>query len=159
MKEDYDVDLVNDTGAYDCLVCHLIPRDLDPTQVSSFVKRFCRECVTRVLSEMNACPSCQAKGDTVNVFEDEGQRQAVLELKVYCPNKKQGCDWTCELRHLDTHLNSDPIKDSHEGCQWPSTFNLPVSTVLSIFHATTCAAAHFNSMPVSSAISPFHTET
>ena len=88
MKEDYDVDLVNDTGAYDSLVCHLIPRDLDPMQVSSFVKRFCRECITRVLSEMIACPSCQAKGDTVNVFEDEGQRQAVLELKVYCPNKK-----------------------------------------------------------------------
>ena len=139
MKEDYDVDLVNDTGAYDCLVCHLIPRDLDPTQVGSFVKRFCRECITRVLSEMNACPSCQANGDTVNVFEDECQRQAILELKVYCPNKKQGCGWTGELRHLDTHLNSDPIKDSREGCQYLELTCIHCSEHLLRHHMRSCS--------------------
>ena len=134
---------MNDTGAYDCLVCHLIPRDLDPTQVSSFVKRFCRECITRVLSEMNACPSCQAKGDTVNVFEDEGQRQAVLELKVYCPNKKQGCGWTGELRHLDTHLNSDPIKDSHEGCQYLELTCIHCSEHLPRHHMRSCSLQQY----------------
>ena len=113
-QESYDVELVNDTGANECLVCHLIPRN--PMQVSCCGKRFCRACITRVLSENNACPHCLARKDTIQVFEDEGQRQAILELKVYCLNKEQGCDWTGELSHLDVHLSSDPTEGSREGC-------------------------------------------
>ena len=113
-QEGYDIEVVNDTGAYDCLVCHLIPRD--PMQASCCGKRFCRTCITRVLSDKKACPHCQAKGDSIQMFEDQGQRQAILELKVYCPNKKQGCGWTGEVCHLNIHLNSDPARDTHEGC-------------------------------------------
>ena len=112
----YDVEVVNDTGAYNCQICFLIPRD--PMQVSCCGKRFCRACITRVLSEKNACPHCQAKGDINKVFEDQGQRQAIMELKVYCPNRKQGCGWTGELCHLNSHVNSDSTKGSHEGCQY-----------------------------------------
>ena len=116
-QEGYDVQVVNDTGAYDCLICHLIPRY--PMQVSCCGKRFCRSCITRVLSDKNVCPHCLANGDTFQVFEDEGQRQATLELKVYCPNKKQGCGWTGELCHRDTHLKSKLNEGSEsKGCQY-----------------------------------------
>ena len=116
-QEGYDVEVVNDTGAYDCLICHLIPRY--PMQVSCCGKRFCRTCITRVLSDKNVCPHCQAKGDTIQVFDDEGHRQTIIELKVYCPNKKQGCSWIGELYYLDTHLNSKPKEGSEsKGCQY-----------------------------------------
>ena len=111
----YDVQVVNDTGAYDCLICQLIPRD--PMQVSCCGKRFCRTCITRVLSDRNVCPHCQAKGDTIQAFEDQGQRQTILEVKIYCPSKKKGCSWIGELYHLDTHLNSNPVEGSEgKGC-------------------------------------------
>ena len=116
-QEGYDVEVVNDTGAYDCLICHLIPRY--PMQVSCCGMRFCRTCITRVLSDKNVCPHCQAKGDTIQVFDDEGHRHTVMELKVYCPNKKQGCSWIGELYYLDTHLNSKPKEGSEsKGCQY-----------------------------------------
>ena len=115
-QEGYDVEVVNDTGAYDCRICFLIPRD--PMQVSCCGKRFCRACIKRVLSEKNACPHCQTKGDIIKVFEDQGQRQAIMELKIYCPNRKQGCGWTGELCHLNSHVNCDSARDSREGCQY-----------------------------------------
>ena len=116
-QEGYDVEIVNDTGAYDCLICHLIPRD--PMQVSCCRKWFCRTCITRVLSDKNICPHCRARGDTFEVFEDKGQRHAIQELKVYCPTKQQGCSWIGELYNLDTHLNSKPKEGSEsKGCQY-----------------------------------------
>ena len=135
-QEGYDVEVVNDTGAYDCLVCHLIPRD--PMQVSCCGKRFCRTCITRVLSDKNVCPHCLAKGDTFQVFEDEGQRQATLELMIYCPNKKQGCSWSGELCHRDTHLNSDLAKDSSEGCQYLELKCIHCSKHLPRHHMHSC---------------------
>ena len=109
-QEGYDVQVVTDTQLvydnhhYDCLVCQLIPKD--PMQVTCCGKRFCRACITRIKSEMNVCPHCKAKGDDMfQYFEDGAHRQAILELKVYCSNKKQGCDWTGELCHLENHEN------------------------------------------------------
>ena len=134
-QEGYDVDLVNDTGTYDCLVCHLIPRD--PMQISCCGKRFCRTCITRILSDKNVCPHCLTEG-TPTLFDDQGQRQAILQLKVYCPNKMHGCGWTGELCHLNTHLNSDLAKDSREGCQYHELKCIHCSKHLPRHHMRSC---------------------
>ena len=41
------------------------------------------------------------------------------ELKRYCPNKKEGCDWTGELNHVKTHSKASPA---------PAPLHVPVVT-------------------------------
>ena len=88
-------------------------------QISCCGKIFCRACIKRVLSKNKAaCPHCQDDGVTKQVWEDDGHRQTILKLKVYCPNKKQGCDWTGEIFHLDNHVNAKPVEGTESnGCQ------------------------------------------
>ena len=115
---------VYDPHVHDCLVCHLVLRD--PIQVGCCGKRFCESCITPIKAERNVCPHCQAKGDAFQWFRDEAQRQTIMELKIYCSNQKQGCDWSGELCHLTNHLNSDPSKNSDsQRCQFSSSYSCP----------------------------------
>lgn len=46
-------------------------------------------------------------------------QQTLYDFKVHCTHKRQGCEWTGELRELDDHLNPDPpAKQTLDGCQF-----------------------------------------
>ena len=114
---------VYDSHTHDCLVCHLVLRG--PIQVGCCGKRFCESCIAPIKAERNVCPHCQSEGDAFQWFRDEAQRQTLMELKIYCSNQKQGCDWSGELCHLTNHLNSDPSKNSDsQRCQF-SPYSCP----------------------------------
>jgi hypothetical protein len=49
------------------------------------------------------CPLCQIRIDPKNVIKDLMAFNLVSELKVYCSNKDNGCEWTGELSDLDSH--------------------------------------------------------
>ena len=82
----------------------------DPTQVDCCGRRFCQSCIETVVAGAKPCPACKCKPGEYDIFEDKGQKQAILEVKVHCLNRKAGCDWKGELCQLDNHLNLDPEK-------------------------------------------------
>ena len=52
--------------------------------------------------QRDSCPLCNQP--QLQVVFDKFFRRKVMELKVCCPQKGEGCEWVRELGHLDQHL-------------------------------------------------------
>ena len=102
----YDCDFVDPVPeSLSCAVCLLPFRD--PHLVSCCGKKYCAPCIGRVKAADQPCPVC--KQDFTSMLDRDYQRK-VLNLKVVCSRKKNGCQWVGELRHLDDH--------EREECGW-----------------------------------------
>ena len=65
------------------------------------------------------CPCC--KKDEFQIFHNKGLQRPLYEYGVYCSNRKQGCQWTGSLGHLERHLNLNSMKGGElDGCQFVS---------------------------------------
>ena len=112
----------------ECPICLLVLRE--PYQVTCCGKSFCKECIERVKSNNQSCPTCNDRG--FNLFHNKGLQQSLYDFQIYCSHKSKGCEWIGELRELDKHLNSEPPADkSLEGCPF-TVINCPLS------HTTGC---------------------
>ena len=89
-----------------CSICFLPFRD--PHLVSCCGAKFCEPCIERVKSAGQPCPLCR-KQEFISLLDRSLQRK-VLEMKVCCSRKKDGCQWVGELRHLVPH--------EKEECGW-----------------------------------------
>lgn len=97
----------------DCPVCMLVLRD--PHQVSCCGYSYCRPCVARVTAEGNSCPTCNSPH--FSVFRDKRLWRSLNDFRVFCVNKREGCEWVGELVQVDKHLNlAPPRKDLLSGC-------------------------------------------
>ena len=98
----------------ECPICLLVLRE--PYQANCCGKSFCKECIDRVKTNNQPCPTCN-EIEKFNVFHNLGLEQPLYDFEVYCSHKSKGCEWRGELRELDKHLNSEPPTDkSLEGC-------------------------------------------
>ena len=96
-----------------CPVCLLVLRE--PSQVTCCGKSYCRSCIEIVKARNNPCPCCQQKNFVD--YPNKGLQQPLYGLHVYCTYKKEGCEWTGELRALDKHHNLEPEQEKElEGC-------------------------------------------
>ena len=99
----------------ECPICLLVLRE--PYQATCCGKSFCRRCIHRIKASNQACPTCKDKDFTL--FPNKGLQQSLYDFRVYCTHKSRGCEWTGELRELDSHLNSDPPADKAlQGCPY-----------------------------------------
>ena len=102
----YECDFVDAISeSLSCPVCLLPFRD--PHLVSCCGAKYCEPCIGRVKAAGQPCPLC--KQQFVSLLDRSFQRK-VLELKVRCSRKKDGCEWEGELRHLSDH--------EREECVW-----------------------------------------
>ena len=108
----YDYEFVDALHkSLECSICQLTLRD--PHVVSCCGNHFCYSCINRISNNNNPCPLCNEPGFTT--FLHKGVTREVNALKIYCPNKPQGCDWQGELGQVEKHLN--PEDESREkGC-------------------------------------------
>ena len=90
------VDSIPDTLS--CPVCLLPFRD--PHLVSCCGAKFCEPCIGRVKAAGQPCPLCKQE---FNTMLDRSFQRKVLELKVRCSKKNDGCQWAGELRHVVPH--------------------------------------------------------
>ena len=117
------------TGGYDCEFVETPPKVVqsecpvclqiiqEPYQADCCGYAFCRECIKRIKMDSKCCPCCKA--EQFNTFEDKRLKRTLYAFKVYCTNKRQGCQWEGELSQLDNHLNSIPSQENQqEGCQF-----------------------------------------
>ena len=85
-----------------CPVCLLPFRD--PHLVSCCGAKFCEPCISLVKDAGKPCPLC--KQDFTSLLDRSYQRK-VLELKVRCSKKSDGCQWVGELRHAVSHESEE----------------------------------------------------
>ena len=91
----------------DCPICLHVLRD--PYQATCCGYIYCRSCIDRVRSESKQCPTCNS--NEFNIFPDKRLHKTLYDFKVWCSNKKQGCNWSGELRELSSHMNTEPVHD------------------------------------------------
>ena len=96
----YECEFVDPVKDFECPLCLHVTRD--PNLTSCCGQHFCQVCINRIQTNHQPCPFCNNTNFTVLL--DKKQNRKVLELKVYCTMKKQGCSWTGELRGLSRHL-------------------------------------------------------
>ena len=97
-----------DFGSYEslsCAVCLLPFRD--PHLVSCCGTKFCAPCISKLKAAGQPCPVCVQEFTSLL---DRGYQRKVLNLKVVCSRKKDGCQWVGELHDLDHH--------EREECEW-----------------------------------------
>ena len=101
----YDCDFVEPPPDFlQCPVCLLPFRD--PTLLSCCGHKGCAWCIGRIKAAGHPCPLCQQPFETM--LEKQLQRK-VLNLRVFCSKKGEGCQWEGELRDLETHSRRDCV--------------------------------------------------
>lgn len=99
----------------ECPVCLHVLRQ--PHQVTCCGNSFCKACIERVKKENKPCPTCNER--EFHVFHDKRLQHTLYDFHVVCTHKQLGCDWTGELRELESHLNSNPAPAKQlDGCQY-----------------------------------------
>ena len=106
METGYDCEFVDGPPKelhWECSICLLVLRQ--PYLVDCCGNHFCKACLERVseANEIKGCPLC--KQEKFTFIPNKGLERVLNQRKVYCSNKKSGCEWTGELRQLDSHLN------------------------------------------------------
>lgn len=119
---DRDVDFVDGPAEnWECPICKLIL--FHPQLLSCCGNHFCEACVEKL--QNRPCALCSAPGFTALL--DKGRQRAVLQARVYCPNKENGgCEWEGELRRIPAHLlgpadrvtlcQYEPVPCPNDGC-------------------------------------------
>ena len=114
----YDCDFV-ETPADDllCKICQYPARV--PILTVCCGHNFCTTCLERYLQskviDHGSCPYCREEKFTT--VPDKRTERYVLNLKVFCPHKYQGCTWVGELRSMQNHVN----KNSNDNIGCPFT--------------------------------------
>ncbi len=80
---------------------------IEPHQTSCCGHHISQQAANRLIRERKPCPMC--KEDNFSTHEDKFfKRNCINKLKVYCPHKKSGCEWTGELGDLNHHTTACP---------------------------------------------------
>lgn len=79
-----------------CQVCSLYPREAHISECCG--KCFCLSCLN---DSVGVCPSCDVRPlkGTLN----RRARNIILESRVYCSSRKEGCPWIDKLEKLEEH--------------------------------------------------------
>ena len=85
----------------ECSICLMVLRQ--PYLVDCCGHHFCKACLEGVSEGKKVCPLC--KHESFTAIPNKGLERVLNEKNVYCTNMKAGCDWSGELRQLDSHLN------------------------------------------------------
>ena len=111
----YDCDFI-ESPADDllCKICHYPA--CDPVLTECCGHNFCSRCLECYLQstviDHSSCPYCRE--EKFQTMPDKKTKRSVLNLKVFCPHKYQGCTWIGELRSMEDHVNEN--SNSNIGC-------------------------------------------
>ncbi|XP_047123407.1 TNF receptor-associated factor 6 [Hydra vulgaris] len=107
----------------ECPLCSLVLRN--PVQLEQCGHCMCRNCLNKwkIHSRSHSafrCPICRVDIKEERIFENKMVNRMVLNLRVFCSNKKKKCNWLGELRDLKRHKERDceyeEISCIYEGC-------------------------------------------
>ena len=99
----YQCQFVDSVKDCECPLCLHVTRE--PFLTSCCGQHFCQVCISRILTDNKPCPFCKNTG--FSTFFDKKQKRRVLDLKVYCDKKTEGCQWVGDLGELEKHLGEN----------------------------------------------------
>ena len=95
-----------------CKICHLPSRNAYLSVCCGHT--FCKSCLDEIkhgrTSCAKVCPVCRDK--KFSAFRNKQVDRKIRSLRVFCINKKKGCDWQGELNDINGHLS--------DGCMYES---------------------------------------
>ena len=102
----YDYDFVDDPpDRLLCNICHLPCRDPQRSVCCGHV--FCNSEL-----EEGGCPVPKCHSEKFSTFVDKKLQREIKALRIYCPNKKDGCGWIGEIVRVNDHLRGCEISCS-----------------------------------------------
>ena len=84
-----------------CPICRLVVRNA--YQINCCGKIMCKGCLMKCCETSETCPMCRTRIGN-KYFKDTRSDREIKNLKVYCDNQENGCDWTGEVRVIEKHL-------------------------------------------------------
>ena len=93
---------------YKCSYCQDVARDIHMLECCR--KQVCLSCIEQYLNKQ-PCPQCQEKDFGIMPLKKDEEK--ISNLRVYCTEKRNGCDWTGQLKQLNDHLHKE-----EDGCQY-----------------------------------------
>ena len=113
----YDCDFISEVPSQcKCPECKYVIRD--PHRVSCCDEEYCKACIEPVLENKRPCPSC-GDNNNIRISQSRKTKRFIDNLRCYCSNQREGCEWNGELQELDNHLNENPTnKNRLDGCNF-----------------------------------------
>ena len=83
----------------------------EPYQIVKCGHHVCHQCHTQLLTNgKKECPVCREPDALSSAHLDKFLQREINDLKVRCQHHKEGCEWTGEVRDLQSHLDPDKRK-------------------------------------------------
>ena len=83
----------------------------EPYQIVKCGHHVCQQCHTQLLTNgKKECPICRGPDALSSAHLDKFLQREINDLKVRCQHLKEGCEWTGEVRDLQSHLDLDKRK-------------------------------------------------
>ena len=83
----------------------------EPYQIVKCGHHVCQQCHTQLLTNgKKECPVCREPDALSSAHLDKFLQREINDLKVRCQLHMEGCEWTGELRDLQSHLDPDKRK-------------------------------------------------
>ena len=83
----------------------------EPYQIVKCGHHVCQQCHTQLLTNgKKECPVCREPDALSSAHLDKFLQREINDLKVRCQLHKEGCEWTGEVRDLQSHLDPDKRK-------------------------------------------------
>ena len=96
---------------------------VEPHQTSCCGHHISQQAANRLIRERKPCPMC--KDDEFNTQSDKYFKRKIRQLKVRCPHKKSGCEWTGELGDLNHHTTACPKRPwKCKYCEFESIYEI-----------------------------------
>lgn len=113
----YKFDFVDQVSTdYVCKLCKYVAKE--PTLVSCCGECFCKACLETVKQKYKPCPFCDQ--NEFGTFLQTKYRRIISALHIYCTRKDHGCQWTGELRLLESHLSIENGDCDYVAIQCPN---------------------------------------
>ena len=81
-----------------------------PHMINCCEQQNCQECLKKWLEKNKTCPHCRSTDYSHMLMKQKSRKLG--ELKVYCPNKKHGCQSILKISECGNHLS----KTNDDGC-------------------------------------------
>ena len=109
------------------LTCPICMKALsEPHLVNCCETVFCKGCLDKWSQNAKTCPHCRSTDFSHMLLKQQSRK--IGELKVYCPNKKHGCECVLKISEYGDHLSTT----NNKGCSYV-TLSCPFNCKTEVF--------------------------
>lgn len=101
---------------YECKHCETYLKY--PVQFQDCKHRVCSTCLTDILKESSACPTCQKPIKREHISIDHEFQKEIHNIPVFCNNRNAGCNWEGNFKEHFTHQEECEYNEGEILCEF-----------------------------------------